>query len=57
MLRRSGDGDPTIVNPPRLSPSRAADVCGRCHGQRITDDVAPFLAHGDPFVPGDHLSL
>ena len=42
--------DPTIVNPSRLSPARAADICGRCHGQRITADVGPFLAHGDPFV-------
>jgi len=48
--------DPTIVNPSRLSPARAADVCGRCHGQRITADVAPFLAHGDPFVAGDDLA-
>ena len=44
--------DPTIVNPARLPPARAADICGRCHGQRIADDVGPFLAHGDPFVPG-----
>jgi predicted CXXCH cytochrome family protein len=49
--------DPTIVNPARLSPSRAADVCGRCHGQRLADDVGPFMAHGDPFVPGDDLAL
>jgi predicted CXXCH cytochrome family protein len=49
--------DATIVNPSRLSPARAADVCGRCHGQRLADDVAPFLAHGDPFVPGDALAL
>jgi predicted CXXCH cytochrome family protein len=48
--------DPTIVNPSRLSPARAADVCGRCHGQRITADVGPFLAHGDPFVAGDDLA-
>ncbi|HEY7376530.1 MAG TPA: multiheme c-type cytochrome, partial [Polyangia bacterium] len=47
--------DPTIVNPSRLAPARAADLCGRCHGQRITADVGPFLAHGDPFVPGDDL--
>jgi hypothetical protein len=49
--------DPTIVNPARLSPARAADVCGRCHGQRIADDVGPFLSHGDPFVAGDDLAL
>ncbi|HVY38583.1 MAG TPA: cytochrome c3 family protein [Polyangia bacterium] len=49
--------DPTIVNPSRLSPGRSADVCGRCHGQRLADDVGPFLAHGDPFVPGDDLAI
>ena len=48
--------DPTIVNPARLPPQRSAEVCGRCHGQRITPDVAPFMAHGDPFVPGDDLA-
>ncbi len=49
--------DPTIVNPSRLSPRRSADLCGRCHGQRIADDVARFYEHGDPFVPGDDLAL
>jgi predicted CXXCH cytochrome family protein len=49
--------DPTIVNPARLSPARSADVCGRCHGQRLADEIGPFLAHGDPFVPGDDLAL
>jgi len=56
-LHLGGGADPTIVNPARLGPARAADVCGRCHGQRIADDVGPFLAHGDPFVPGDDLGL
>ena len=49
--------DPTIVSPARLSPERSADVCGRCHGQRITDDVSRFLRAGDPFVAGDDLAL
>jgi hypothetical protein len=57
QLHKTAAADPTIVNPARLSPARAADVCGRCHGQRISDDVAPFLEHGDPFVPGDDLAL
>jgi predicted CXXCH cytochrome family protein len=48
--------DPTIANPARLPPARAAEVCGRCHGQRIAPDVAPFMTRGDPFVPGDDLS-
>ncbi|MES1204505.1 MAG: hypothetical protein ABUS79_01085 [Pseudomonadota bacterium] len=56
-LHGSGAADPTIINPSRLSPARAADLCGRCHGQRISDDVAPFLERGDPFVPGDDLAL
>jgi predicted CXXCH cytochrome family protein len=56
-MRARHVADPTIVNPARLSSARAADVCGRCHGQRLADDVGPFLAHGDPFVPGDDLAL
>lgn len=56
-LHASGAADPSIVNPARLTPARSADVCGRCHGQRITDEVDSFLAHGDPFVPGEDLSL
>jgi hypothetical protein len=55
-LHLGGAADPTIVNPSRLSPARAADVCGRCHGQRIADDVGPFLIRGDPFVSGDDLA-
>jgi hypothetical protein len=54
-LHAGDDADPTIVNPSRLSSERRSEVCGRCHGQRITDDVGRFLAHGDPFVPGDAL--
>jgi len=56
-VRAAGAGDPTIVNPARLSPGRAADVCGHCHGQRITDDVGRFLSAGDPFIPGQDLGL
>jgi predicted CXXCH cytochrome family protein len=57
MLRSSGATDPTIVNPSRLSPARAADLCGRCHGQRLADHLEPLLEHGDPFVPGDDLAI
>lgn len=55
-LHLSHAPDPTVVNPARLGPARAADLCGRCHGQRITEDVGPFLSRGDPFVPGDDLA-
>lgn len=57
LIALTGAKDSTIVNPSRLSPGRAADVCGRCHGQRISDDVAPVLAHGDRFLPGEDLAL
>ncbi len=56
-LHLSGRRDPSIVHPGRLSPQRSLDLCGRCHGQRITDDVEKFLRHGDPFVAGDDLAL
>jgi predicted CXXCH cytochrome family protein len=56
-LQSSGGADPTIVNPSRLTPARAADLCGRCHGQRIADQIEPLLEHGDPFVPGDDLAI
>jgi len=56
-LHASETQDPSIVNPANLSPARSADLCGRCHGQRITDDVDAFLKHGDPFVPGEDLAL
>src|SRR3954470_7350752 len=55
-LPLGSQADPTIVNPSRLAPARAADLCGRCHGQRIPPAVAPSLAHGDPFVAGDELA-
>jgi predicted CXXCH cytochrome family protein len=57
LLHASETPDRSIVNPARLSPERSADACGRCHGQRITDDIGSFLAHGDPFVPGEDLAL
>jgi hypothetical protein len=54
-LHLGAGADPTITNPARLSPERAAMICARCHGQRLADDVGPYLRDGDPFVPGDDL--
>jgi len=48
--------DNTVAHPGRLGPAREADVCGRCHGQRIARDIATVMADGDPFVPGEPLS-
>ncbi|MEM9193370.1 MAG: cytochrome c3 family protein [Myxococcota bacterium] len=55
-LHLGPEADPSIVNPERLSPERSSEVCGRCHGQRITDDLSAFLVRGDPFIPGEDLS-
>jgi predicted CXXCH cytochrome family protein len=57
VLHASHAADPSIVNPARLREARSLDVCGRCHGQRITDDVERFLRDGDAFVPGEDLAL
>jgi predicted CXXCH cytochrome family protein len=57
VLHARQAADPSIVNPARLSDARSLDVCGRCHGQRITDDVESFLRAGDPFLPGEDLAL
>lgn len=56
VLHETERGDPTIASPARMSSERQTDVCARCHGQRITSDVSRYLAHGDPFVPGDDLA-
>lgn len=55
-LHLSDRDDPSLVTPAELDASRASDVCGRCHGQRKTDDLDGVLRDGDPFLPGDDLS-
>lgn len=51
----TGAGDDTVALPSRMSPEREADVCGRCHGNRIARDIAAVLREGDGFVPGEAL--
>jgi hypothetical protein len=48
--------DPSIANPQHLDDARSAQVCGRCHGQRISRDIAEVHREGDRFVPGEDLS-
>jgi hypothetical protein len=48
----AGEGDPTIVNPARLSAPAASQVCGQCHGMNVfkNEGLQPgseFLAGGD----------
>jgi len=55
----SGAEDPTIVNPVRLDKVRSAQLCGRCHGQRLPadrDDIGAIMRDGDPYTAGEDLS-
>jgi predicted CXXCH cytochrome family protein len=47
--------DPSIVNPGRLSPERASDVCGQCHAYFVPRDEARWWQSGfaTSFRPGD----
>lgn len=50
--------DPTIVNPRRLSPERAAFVCGQCHAQRLparAELVDRWLDRGPTYRAGEDL--
>ncbi len=50
-LRQKETGDPTIVNPTRLSHERSASVCGRCHS--VHPDGQGDRVH--EFRPGEML--
>lgn len=57
-LHLSGRTDPSIVNPRRLTPERAAQVCGQCHGQRTParpDLVDRWLSRGPTYRAGEDL--
>ena len=63
-LHWSDAPDPTINNPRRLAPDRAAEVCGQCHGQRQParlDMATEWLKKGPSYRAGDvladHVSL
>ena len=54
----SGKSDPTIVNPTRLPPLRASEVCGQCHAvlkSKSTEAKVRFLSDGHSYQPGDVL--
>lgn len=53
-LHYSEDGDPTIVEPSRLSPRAASQVCGQCHGVALSD-ARDWLAQGHDYRPGEEL--
>ncbi len=47
--------DPSIVNPARLDPVRASEVCGQCHAYFVPRDESRFWTHGYDYRPGDAL--
>jgi predicted CXXCH cytochrome family protein len=56
-VRQGGGPDASIVNPRRLPPRRASEVCGRCHGGTVPRPEAWDLrTMADPFHPGRELT-
>ena len=59
-LHLSPGPDPTISNPPRLSPERASQVCGQCHGVftpvRDRRKERDWNENGFSYRPGDDLN-
>ena len=57
-LHLTGDRDPTIVNPTRLTARLSSQVCGQCHGTSLQYDragVPPPDAGALPYRPGSDL--
>ncbi|MEX0728467.1 MAG: cytochrome c3 family protein [Planctomycetaceae bacterium] len=52
-----GEPDSSIVNPARLDPKRASEVCGTCHGFHAVDKPRDYAVHGSPFRPGGDLQV
>jgi len=52
-----GDGrEANIVNPARLAPARASEVCGQCHAYFVPRDEDTFWTRGYDYRPGDALA-
>jgi predicted CXXCH cytochrome family protein len=55
-LQHSGQGDPTIANPRRLSVERSDQVCGHCHGAIVPRPEAwNPVSMTDPYIAGQDL--
>ncbi len=57
IARGDGKADPTIVNPAKLDPERAAAVCGQCHSYAYPKDENDWWTNGyaAAFRPGQLL--
>ena len=54
-FRKSGEPDPTIVNPANRSHERASQICGQCHSYSGSKDHEEFTRTGMRYRPGDDL--
>ncbi len=54
----SGESDPTIVQPARLSHRRSSETCGQCHSVFYLDNARAmdWMVHGFRYRPGDVLA-
>ena len=48
-------GDPSVVQPGRLSAKRSSEVCGRCHSVHAAREEENWLKEGSSFRPGADL--
>jgi predicted CXXCH cytochrome family protein len=55
QMHLAAKGDPSIVNPARLSSKRSSEVCGRCHSVHSPLDEEEWLQHGSSFRAGQEL--
>ncbi len=44
-----------IINPGRLDPMRASQICAQCHSDHSEADLQGWLEHGSSFRPGNDL--
>ncbi len=59
VLKLSGSGDATIVNPEKLDAQRSTQICGQCHAQRVpkTDALLrQWLDDGPTYRAGMNLN-
>ena len=48
-LHRSTNGDPTIVNPGRVSAKKSSEICGQCHAARYSPEPNDWLVAGTEY--------
>lgn len=54
-LHHTGEADPTIVNPRRVSSRASSQICGQCHGIKWIARDAEWNQEGATYRPGEDL--